>query len=69
MVEFIATSAPWNPMLDPIPTEYDNHAYYSTGWFAENAFWYDPVEVHMHPIVSYSTWKLMWEKAQWHLLL
>lgn len=43
-LKFIATSHPFNPTLDPIPTQYDNHVYQTPGWFVENAFYYDSVE-------------------------
>ncbi|KAG2041110.1 glycoside hydrolase family 51 protein [Suillus americanus] len=43
-LNFIATSYPFNPTLDPIPKQYDNHVYQTPGWFAENAFYYDSVE-------------------------
>lgn len=43
-LKFIATSYPFNPTLDPIPKQYDNHVYQTPGWFAENAFYYDSVE-------------------------
>lgn len=69
LLEFIATSNPFNPVLDPIPQQYDNHIYQTPGWFAENSFYYDSFEVHMRYIVSHSTWKLTRKKAQWHSLL
>ncbi|KAG1747441.1 glycoside hydrolase family 51 protein [Suillus lakei] len=43
-LKLIATSYPFNPTLDPIPKQYDNHVYQTPGWFAENAFYYDSVE-------------------------
>jgi alpha-N-arabinofuranosidase len=51
LAEFIATSLPSYPTLDPIPKQYDNHVYQTPGWFAENAFYYDSVKVRgsLHP--------------------
>ncbi|KAG1835935.1 glycoside hydrolase family 51 protein [Suillus subalutaceus] len=43
-LKFIATSYPFNPILDPVPKQYDNHVYQTPGWFAENAFYYDSVK-------------------------
>lgn len=43
-LKFIATSYPFDPILDPIPKQYDNHVYQTPGWFAENAFYYDSFE-------------------------
>ncbi|KAG1790144.1 glycoside hydrolase family 51 protein [Suillus variegatus] len=43
-LKFIATSQPFNPTLDPIPKQYDNHVYQTPGWFADNAFYYDSVK-------------------------
>ncbi|KAG1855688.1 alpha-L-arabinofuranosidase C-terminus-domain-containing protein [Suillus subalutaceus] len=42
-LKFIATSYPFNPILDPVPKQYDN-VYQTPGWFAENAFYYDSVK-------------------------
>ncbi|OAX31790.1 glycoside hydrolase family 51 protein [Rhizopogon vinicolor AM-OR11-026] len=43
-LKLIATSYPFNPVLDPIPKHYDNHVYQTPGWFAENSFYYDSFE-------------------------
>ncbi|KAG2358998.1 glycoside hydrolase family 51 protein [Suillus spraguei] len=43
-LKFIATSYPFDPILDPIPKQYDNHVYQTPGWFTENALYYDSVE-------------------------
>ncbi|KAF8906091.1 glycoside hydrolase superfamily [Mucidula mucida] len=41
---FIATTFPFDPILDPEPTVYDNHLYESTTWMAQNTFYYDDYE-------------------------
>ncbi|EIW76868.1 glycoside hydrolase family 51 protein [Coniophora puteana RWD-64-598 SS2] len=43
-LKFIATTDPFNPILDPTPQQYDNHVYSSPDWFAENSFYYDDFE-------------------------
>ncbi|KIJ61497.1 glycoside hydrolase family 51 protein [Hydnomerulius pinastri MD-312] len=43
-LRFIATSYPFDPILDPVPQQYDNHVYQTPTWFAENAFYYDSFE-------------------------
>ncbi|KAG2073138.1 glycoside hydrolase family 51 protein [Suillus decipiens] len=43
-LKFIATSYPFDPILDPIPKQYDNHVYQTPDWFAENALYYDSIE-------------------------
>ncbi|KAF9019059.1 glycoside hydrolase family 51 protein [Hymenopellis radicata] len=43
-LHFIATTFPFDPILDPEPTEYDNHVYESTTWMAQNTFYYDDYE-------------------------
>ncbi|KAF9237539.1 glycoside hydrolase family 51 protein [Melanogaster broomeanus] len=43
-LRFIATSYPFNPILDPVPLQYDNHVYQTPSWFVENAFYYDSYE-------------------------
>ncbi|KAF8839676.1 glycoside hydrolase family 51 protein [Paxillus ammoniavirescens] len=43
-LRFIATTYPFNPILDPVPLQYDNHVYQTPGWFIENAFYYDSFE-------------------------
>ncbi|KAK0187261.1 glycoside hydrolase family 51 protein [Armillaria mellea] len=40
-LHFIATTFPFNPILDPTPTEYDVHVYQSSTWMSENSFYYD----------------------------
>ncbi|KAK0502281.1 glycoside hydrolase family 51 protein [Armillaria luteobubalina] len=40
-LHFIATTFPFNPILDPAPTEYDVHVYQSSTWMSENSFYYD----------------------------
>ncbi|KAK0218701.1 glycoside hydrolase superfamily [Armillaria fumosa] len=40
-LHFIATTFPFNPNLDPTPTEYDVHVYQSSTWMSENSFYYD----------------------------
>ncbi|PPQ90525.1 hypothetical protein CVT25_015815 [Psilocybe cyanescens] len=40
-IHFIATSIAFNPVLSPVPTEYDVHVYQSPTWFAQNSFYYD----------------------------
>ncbi|KAH7911175.1 glycoside hydrolase family 51 protein [Hygrophoropsis aurantiaca] len=43
-LRFIATSYPFNPIIEPTPLQYDNHVYQTPSWFAENAFYYDSFE-------------------------
>ncbi|KIK93171.1 glycoside hydrolase family 51 protein [Paxillus rubicundulus Ve08.2h10] len=43
-LRFIATTYPFDPILDPVPLQYDNHVYQTPGWFIENAFYYDSFE-------------------------
>ncbi|KAK0452998.1 glycoside hydrolase family 51 protein [Desarmillaria tabescens] len=40
-LHFIATTDPFNPILDPAPTEYDVHVYQTSTWMSENSFYYD----------------------------
>ncbi|KAG1726923.1 glycoside hydrolase superfamily, partial [Suillus lakei] len=40
-LKFITTWYPFDPILIPIPKQYDNHVYQTPGWFTENAFYYD----------------------------
>ncbi|KAG6913849.1 hypothetical protein DXG01_003840 [Tephrocybe rancida] len=40
-LHFIATSNTFNPVLSPVPTEYDVHVYQTPLWFAQNSFFYD----------------------------
>ncbi|KAG2143080.1 glycoside hydrolase family 51 protein [Suillus clintonianus] len=56
-LKFIATSYPFDPILDPIPKQYDNHVYQTPGWFAENAFYYDSFEVRTLYICIASYWE------------
>jgi alpha-N-arabinofuranosidase len=43
-LHFIATTYPFNPILDPVPMQYDNHVYSTPDYFVENAFYYDAYE-------------------------
>ncbi|KAH9940692.1 glycoside hydrolase family 51 protein [Amylocystis lapponica] len=43
-LNYIATAYPFNPVLTPIPLQYDVHVYQTPGWFAENSFYYDTFE-------------------------
>jgi len=43
-LQFIATTYPFNPILDPVPKEYDLHVYASPESFIENAFLFDSYE-------------------------
>ncbi|KAG1833621.1 hypothetical protein F4604DRAFT_2017812 [Suillus subluteus] len=56
-LKFIATSYPFDPILDPIPKQYDNHVYQTPGWFAENAFYYDSFEIRTLYICIASYWE------------
>ncbi|KAG8212804.1 glycoside hydrolase superfamily [Butyriboletus roseoflavus] len=40
-LQFIATTYPFNPILNPLPKEYDLHVYASSEYFIENAFIFD----------------------------
>ncbi|KAK0229011.1 glycoside hydrolase family 51 protein [Armillaria fumosa] len=42
-LHYIATSFPFNPVLSPTPTEYDNHLYASRSGMVQNGFFYDDV--------------------------
>ncbi|KAH8831686.1 glycoside hydrolase family 51 protein [Flagelloscypha sp. PMI_526] len=42
--DFMATTVPWDPVLDPVPKFYDVHVYESADWFANNSFYYDSFE-------------------------
>ncbi|KAK0482509.1 arabinofuranosidase [Armillaria novae-zelandiae] len=42
-LHYIATSFPFNPVLSPAPTEYDNHLYASRSGMVQNGFFYDDV--------------------------
>ncbi|KAF8137028.1 glycoside hydrolase family 51 protein [Boletus edulis] len=43
-LRFIATTYPFNPVLNPAPELYDNHVYSTPDYFVENAFYYDAYE-------------------------
>ncbi|KAG9311650.1 glycoside hydrolase family 51 protein [Chiua virens] len=43
-LHFVATTYPFNPILDPVPVQYDNHVYSTPDYFVENAFYYDAYE-------------------------
>ncbi|TFK22388.1 arabinofuranosidase [Coprinopsis marcescibilis] len=40
-LRFIATTRPFDPVLNPNPTDYDVHVYQTPTWFAQNSFYYD----------------------------
>lgn len=42
-LHYIATSFPFDPVLSPTPTEYDNHLYASRSGMVANGFFYDDV--------------------------
>ncbi|KAI9568675.1 glycoside hydrolase family 51 protein [Boletus coccyginus] len=42
--DLIATTSPFNPILSPVPTQYDNHVYATPDYFVENTFYYDAYE-------------------------
>ncbi|KAK0463671.1 arabinofuranosidase [Desarmillaria tabescens] len=42
-LHYIATTFPFNPVLSPTPTEYDNHLYTSRSGMVQNGFFYDDV--------------------------
>lgn len=68
MIDYIATTFPFNPIISPTPLEYDVHVYQSpsktsvllsssithtySGWFVENSFYYDGFEVCPCPDMS-----------------
>ncbi|KAG9311101.1 glycoside hydrolase family 51 protein [Chiua virens] len=43
-LKFIATSYPFNPVLDPVPQQYDLHLYNTSLYFIEHAFDFDSYE-------------------------
>ncbi|EGN92532.1 glycoside hydrolase family 51 protein [Serpula lacrymans var. lacrymans S7.3] len=43
-INFIATTYPFDPIIEPTPKQYDNHVYQTPTWFAENSFYYDSFE-------------------------
>ncbi|KAN0086044.1 glycoside hydrolase family 51 protein [Tylopilus felleus] len=43
-LHFIATTYLFNPILNPVPKQYDNHVYSTPDYFVHNAFYYDAYE-------------------------
>lgn len=43
-LKLIATTHPFDPILDPVPEHYDIHVYEKPSWFWENSFFYDDFE-------------------------